>query len=515
MKARTLAVVAFGIALTLFLPVVTPNALAQADNDNFADAADLGNLASVADSGPMIGNGAELGEPAHGGFPAQQSIWIKWTAPSAGAVTIHSCHASVQFDSTIGVYEGPATGATFADLVTIGGANDGCGIANGPSRMGFTPVAGDTYYMALDKIGGGGTTFAIFIEQSLATNDAFSGPSIAGAPLTVTGTNEGATKEPNEPNHGGQPGGASVWWSWTAPATDTFRIDTCGSNFNTVLAVYIGDPFNGGITTPEVEDDNGCGIQQSAVSLSAVAGTVYRIAVDGGPDLGGPAEGNITLNIAPRPANDDLVNAESIFGFPVSGSANTVAATRQTDENDHGGVAGSGSVWYEWVATVNGPVTFDTCGSSIDTLLAVYAGPGGGFPLPAPLGENHDSCGTASAVNLSVTIGDTFLIAIDQPGFGGDVQLQIHDATGPNTTIDAFKVSHTKRRVKVTFSGTDDRPGAVTFECKRDGGAFQGCTSIAVFRFKPGKHTIQIRGVDVSGNEGAPESRTFRIKKTV
>ena len=34
----------------------------------------------------------------------------------------------------------------------------------------------------------------------------------------LDGDNTEATKEPGEPNHAGNPGGASVWYSWTAPA---------------------------------------------------------------------------------------------------------------------------------------------------------------------------------------------------------------------------------------------------------------------------------------------------------
>ncbi len=50
----------------------------------------------------------------------------------------------------------------------------------------------------------------------------------------------GSTKEPGEPNHCGQPGGASQWYVYTTPAAGTFHADTAGSTFNTILAVYTG-----------------------------------------------------------------------------------------------------------------------------------------------------------------------------------------------------------------------------------------------------------------------------------
>ena len=50
----------------------------------------------------------------------------------------------------------------------------------------------------------------------------------------------GATKEEGEPNHAGQPGGASYWYSYTAHRRSTLQFDTTNSTFNTILAVYTG-----------------------------------------------------------------------------------------------------------------------------------------------------------------------------------------------------------------------------------------------------------------------------------
>jgi V8-like Glu-specific endopeptidase len=57
---------------------------------------------------------------------------------------------------------------------------------------------------------------------------------------STTGTNVDATAESGEPNHGGRPGGKSVWWSWTAPASGNFTLSTAGSNYDTLLGLYTG-----------------------------------------------------------------------------------------------------------------------------------------------------------------------------------------------------------------------------------------------------------------------------------
>jgi len=64
---------------------------------------------------------------------------------------------------------------------------------------------------------------------------------IGGASGTVSGSSAGATKEAGEPDHAGNPGGSSIWYVWTAPSSGGFTFDTCGSGFDTVLAVYTGD----------------------------------------------------------------------------------------------------------------------------------------------------------------------------------------------------------------------------------------------------------------------------------
>ena len=73
-----------------------------------------------------------------------------------------------------------------------------------------------------------------------ANNNFASSTLISGASGTIAGTNLEATKEANEPNHAGEPGGKSVWYRWTAPTSALYRFDTEGSEFDTTLTVYSG-----------------------------------------------------------------------------------------------------------------------------------------------------------------------------------------------------------------------------------------------------------------------------------
>jgi Ca2+-binding RTX toxin-like protein len=94
------------------------------------------------------------------------------------------------------------------------------------------------------------------------------------------GSNVDATKELGEPDHAGNPGGASVWYRWTAPTSGTAAVDTCDSGFDTLLGVYTGGSVSSLVQV--AGNDDGCiGGFGSSVEFDAEAGAVYQIAVDG------------------------------------------------------------------------------------------------------------------------------------------------------------------------------------------------------------------------------------------
>lgn len=137
--------------------------------------------------------------------------------------------------------------------------------------------------------------FATCTFTVAAANDSFAGAlPIEGASGSVTGTTAGATKEPGEPAHAGNGGGASIWFRWTAPGTGLATFDTCGSDFDTLLAAYTGSSV-GGLTEAASNDDSwfGCPTPfgtQSRIQFLAVAGVTYQFAVDGFNGASGAVE---------------------------------------------------------------------------------------------------------------------------------------------------------------------------------------------------------------------------------
>ena len=128
------------------------------------------------------------------------------------------------------------------------------------------------------------------VRVQAAVNDHFADAigltAVAGS---TSGTNVDATSETGEPAHCGLAGGKSVWWKWTAPATQLVHFNTTGSTFDTVLAVYTGDSVDA-LTPVTCNDDSGS--TTSSVFFEAQAGVEYKIVVDG---YGGNS-GTISLN---------------------------------------------------------------------------------------------------------------------------------------------------------------------------------------------------------------------------
>lgn len=116
---------------------------------------------------------------------------------------------------------------------------------------------------------------------------------LSGTSVNTTGSNVGATREAGEPLHDDNASTATVWWRWTAAADGDVIIDTVGSNYDTILAIYTGSAVNA-LTGVAANDDIGGGSLQSRVNFVATSGQTYQIAVAGF----NAASGTISLNLA-------------------------------------------------------------------------------------------------------------------------------------------------------------------------------------------------------------------------
>lgn len=95
-----------------------------------------------------------------------------------------------------------------------------------------------------------------------------------------------SSKQPGEPNHCGEIGGASEWYAILAEDDGNLRVSTEGSSFDTVLAVYV--PLNNipnAIAFDELQpvtcDKNNSAGVHSSILFTATRSRIYHVAVDG------------------------------------------------------------------------------------------------------------------------------------------------------------------------------------------------------------------------------------------
>ena len=202
-------------------------------------------------------------------------------------------------------------------------------VATLPADIQINVTDGDTDagVAALDKFAGISEDKGDVKGKGTVTSSAIS----RGYTTTQIFSTVGATKDPGEPNHCGVVGGASEWFAYQAQANGTLHINTDGSSYNTVLAVYTGSGFDYASLTC-VASNNVAGNGGDRVRFGATSGTIYYIAVDG---VGG-ASGTVKLNV-------NLGDAPSITAQPQSktvatGSNVTFSVT----------ATGSATLYYQW-----------------------------------------------------------------------------------------------------------------------------------------------------------------------
>ena len=374
-------------------------------NNQFANALTLPGATGTTNAN-NVGATKEAGEPNHAGNAGGASIWYTWTAPGTGPVTFDTQGST--FDTTLGIY----TGGTVNGLVAIA-SDDDSGNGNS-SLLTFNALGGTLYRVAVDGYSGAGGNVVLnwnWASSALSTNDQFaSARGISGASGTVVDNNTAATVEASEPFHAGNAGGKSLWYRWTAPNSGPIQFDTAGSTFDTLLAVYTGSSV-GALTAVASNDDAQSGTLSSLVTFTAVAGTAYRIAVDGYSDGDTAESGAVTLHWLIAVDNDAFTNAQVLTGYSIQITDNSVGATKEVSEPAHAGNNGGRSLWYRWIAPTNGVTTVRTLGSSYDTLLGVYTGTA--VNALTTVASNDDFAGLTSQVSFPAVSGQTYSIAVD------------------------------------------------------------------------------------------------------
>ena len=280
-----------------------------------------------------------------------------------------------------------------------------------------TPTAKGTSAATISALTSAGTYTATLnftiTEAPLTNNDNFANARLLeDFSFLDKASSTSASRETGEPAHAGQTATKSLWWKWTAVGNGRLQVNTKGSSFDTVLAVYTGSSL--AALKPVTSNDNvATSVKYSQVDFTTTRGTTYYFAVDGKSG----ASGAITLTGAGTslagPSNDNFTSATSVSGGTWTISGSNFNATRETDEPNHGATSGYSSVWFSWSPTVSGPYTLSTSGSGFDTLLGVYTGTDFSALTQVAANNNSTTGVTWSKVRFTATAGTTYYIAVD------------------------------------------------------------------------------------------------------
>ena len=392
-------------------------------NDNRADAVSVtGDYASYTNLDLAT---KEPGEPDHAGQPGGHSVWYRWTASTSGPTVIDTCSYGGGLDSLLAVY---TTGYGGLQEVASNDDTAGCGAGGRGSRVQFGAAAGIEYLVAVDAKG---STDGYLYVGFPPANDAFASPySQSAASFAYSGELTRATAEPGEPAHGGAAADRSVWFRWTPPRSGQATIDSCNYTATRVAAYTGASLASLAAVTPRPRSTCPAGQVGSRLRFEAVAGTTYRLAVDGSSTS---TYYYVQVNLAP--ANDAFANAASLGEGTSQGSS--ASAGLEDGEQNHAGSGGAASVWYRWTAPRSATLRADTCSSStaFDTAIALYTQQGSGVAGLQQLAANDDTpaCGASgrgSRVRLHVDSGTTYWLAVTGHGdVEGSFDLQL--ALGP------------------------------------------------------------------------------------
>jgi hypothetical protein len=303
---------------------------APPDNDAFADREVLTGALPLEVTRSNVEATKEAGEFIPGLSAAGHSIWFEWEATSTDWVTIGSCDTA--FPTILGVF----TGTEIGNLTPAAGGNadEGPDCLGSPRQFTFKAIAGTKYVIAVDgNMFTGPETVPVQTEGEIAlrlaetptpSNDDFEdATAVLGSTseepngdrfyfAATRGYNWTATTEGGEPGYGPS-AGSSVWYSWTAPETASYRfgLPCCGTGLS--RNVYTGNGF--GELSPLLG-----GEEWQEVPLAA--GTVVRIVVYGGLDTetGEPRMGSFHFFVS---AN--LPRTETVAPNPVPPAPDTVA----------------------------------------------------------------------------------------------------------------------------------------------------------------------------------------------
>ena len=390
--------------------------------------------------------------PGCGGNDAPVDIWFAYTPSSDGFATVDLCGST--YDTRLAVWD-----ACGGNLLLCNDDDDYCGTNSLQSYLEGYVTSGVTYYI---QVGGydtdtGDGDITITLTPTPANNDCMNATPI-GEVTDLPFSTIAATQSGDNPGCGGGTNPVDIWYEYIPSASGIAMFDLCGSSFNTRLAIW--DACGGNVLDCNLNNGPACSGLQSSIEMTVVGGTSYFVQIGGRNAIKG--DGDLSITLTPYPDNDDCVTAIPIN--EVTDLPFTTIGAQVSGANPGCGGADPADIWYAYTPTATGSATFDLCGSTFDTRLAIWDACGGSV---LACNDDDDYCGANSLqsfITMEVTEGVTYFVQVggfDTDTGDGDLTISVIPQAENDDCANATPVNEVTDLPFTTIGATagGDNPG--------------------------------------------------------
>lgn len=408
-------------------------------NDNFANAEVI-----TGNSGSIGGNDASSTQEAGPEDTLGPVVWYKWVAPIDGAVAFSLNSPFTHFAE---ILRGPGLAAL--QFVSDGALRKTAAVS---------VIAGTTYYIA---VGGAQNAFTLNWQTTttgvfeLAGLRSYTDPTTGREVGRYVGGENGGSVPIVIRRTGALAGTVSVNLNASEDSTAEFGFQnaTNGSDFT---ATGVNVVFGSGesvktVQVPILNDPDAEPTEDLVVSLStptngSVLGNVSRVQLQ-------------LFDDEADPANDDLANAQSIFGPSGQVAGNNTEADPEATEPPFSSTNSAGNtIWYRWMAPLSGTTQFaatvDDGFGGVPAVVDVFISTVTGL---VPVASS------ATSPLFAAVSGQTYLVRVDgtvSDQIFGQTSLTWSIATGGLVSFSSSQVSRVREtNADVTFAVTVQRTG--------------------------------------------------------